>query len=79
MHRLSRSPSRARVSFLLLAGAAPLLACGGEASESGPANELSLALRRPFELPAARVMTQNLYIGLDVFAVTGAAPAAEIP
>ena len=80
MHRLSRSSNRARVRLLLLAGAASLLACGGEVSESGPADEqsLSLALRHPFELPAARVMTQNLYIGLDVFPIT-AAPLEQIP
>jgi endonuclease/exonuclease/phosphatase family metal-dependent hydrolase len=57
-----------------------VLACGGEANDGGAADEQTLAqaLQRPLGLRAARVMTQNLYIGLDVFPIT-AAPLEEIP
>jgi len=73
MHRYSRSPSLWLAPLLLVA-------CGGEASDGGPADEQTLAraLQSPLAIPAARVMTQNLYIGLDVFPIT-AAPLEEIP
>jgi endonuclease/exonuclease/phosphatase family metal-dependent hydrolase len=73
MHQPPRTSVLVPLSLLLGA-------CGGEASGGGPADEQTLAraLRVPLELPAARVMTQNLYIGLDVFPIT-AAPLAEIP
>lgn len=68
MHRYSRSLGLALVS-------SSFVACGGEASDGGPADEQTLvrALERPPAIPAVRVMTQNLYIGLDVFRITGAA------
>ena len=73
MHRYSRSPKLLLVSLLLVA-------CGGEASGGGAVEEETLvgALEGPLEIPAVRVMTQNLYIGLDVFPIT-AAPLEEIP
>jgi endonuclease/exonuclease/phosphatase family protein len=73
MYRYSRSRSLALAPLLLVA-------CGGQASDAGPADEgaLAQALGRPLQLSAARVMTQNLYIGLDVFPIT-AAPLDQIP
>lgn len=67
-----------RAGLCILSGAVTGLLLAG-ASSAAPAAELEVApaALRPL-LPGVRVMTQNLYIGLDVFAVTGAAPE-EIP
>jgi len=68
----------ARATLHILSGAVTSLLLAS-ASSAAPADAQQLepgALRSL--IPGVRVMTQNLYIGLDVFAVTGAAPE-EIP
>ena len=73
---LARTRKLGRCSTLALS-AALLGACwdGGESTPSSTTAELE---ELAAQVPGVRVMTQNLYVGLDVFPIL-AAPADQIP
>jgi len=70
---------RMTAAIPLLLGAALVAACAGTEGAAQPEpQEIAAELDRSLELPGVRVLTQNLYVGLDVGPII-AAPLDQIP